>query len=186
MPRDYAQRTTSKSKPRRRRSAARVSPKPRVLFHGPSFSSGAIVGALVVIVAAYAPELLDLRVRPQADPVPAADTQPKVTYEFPKLLKEQEVKADPEPYAVPEALSAQAPQQYLIQAASFRSSNDADTLRAQLLLADLPAYVDYSQVGERAWFRVTVGPFERKVEADRAMTHLRSRGLSAMWVNARG
>ena len=183
MPRDYAQRTQSKAK-RRPRKAARVSPKPRVLFHGPSFSSGAIVGALVVIVAAYAPELLNLEARPQPDAVPEINESPRVTYEFPRLLKEQEVKPDPTPYAVPQQESAAEAKQYFIQAASFRSSSDADTLRAQLLLADLPANVNFSQVGEATWFRVTVGPFDRKVEADRAMTKLRSRGLSAMWVNA--
>ena len=62
MPKDFAGRSSTArrkpSKPKNRRGA--VSPKARVLFHGPSFSSGAIVGGAIVILAAYAPEWLAL------------------------------------------------------------------------------------------------------------------------------
>lgn len=187
MPKDFAGRN---SKPRKgnkssRPSPRKVSPAPRVLFHGPSFSSGAIIGALVVVIAAYAPDYLksqghDLALIQES---PTTQAAPEMIFEFPKLLRDSEVPVDTETYAVPEPAPGSQPKSYAIQAASFRDSEDADQLRAQLLLENLPARVGYSRVGEQTWFRVRVGPFTRKVEADRAMTKLRQRGLSAIWMN---
>jgi cell division protein FtsN len=176
MPKDFAARG-----PRRRAPSGkprRKSPQRSVVFHGPSFSSGAIVGAAIVILAAYAPELLrDRPVETQLDSPPrTADASPKVKFEFPDILRETEVQTDPETYKVPE----QKERIYLIQAASFRNKRDADQLRAELLLNDLPAVTSVSDSG---WHRVVVGPFPRRVEANRAMTALRERDLSPMWLN---
>jgi len=186
MPRDFAGRSrTTKRKPTRRKPSKRVSPRSKVAFHGPSFSGGALVGAAIVIVAAYAPELVDSTdVQHVNDPAAVtAPARPQVKFEFPKLLKEQEVQADPEPYAVPESAKDDAATSYSIQAASFRSRDDAEQLRARLLLQDLPAASSKSEVSGSTWYRVTVGPFARKVEAQRAMTKLRDQGLSAMWLS---
>ncbi|MEQ9451437.1 MAG: SPOR domain-containing protein [Pseudomonadales bacterium] len=185
MPRDFARRQTSngrksRSKPKRKSA---VSPKNRVLFHGPSFSFGAIVGAALIIVAAYAPEWLQV---PQTDitnqQVPAATT-PTVEFEFPRILKESEVKADPSAYPVPEQSPDEPPRAFNIQAASFQAADDAHSLRAQLLLRNLPAAVDSRLVDGQLWFRVKVGPFDNKTLADRAMTQMREMYLTPIWMN---
>ncbi len=181
MPKDFAGR--GKPKPRKRKTNRRASPKQRVLFHGPSFTSGALVGAAIVILAAYGPELLDRQVSSEPETERSAQESPAIRFEFDAMLKESEVQADPEPYAVPEALRPEAEGEFTIQAASFRALDDAETLRANLLLQNLPAQTVASDATGSRWYRVVVGPFGRRVEADRAMTRLREQGLSAIWIN---
>jgi cell division protein FtsN len=45
------------------------------------------------------------------------------------------------------------------------------------LLENLPAHTASGEANGALWYRVTVGPFARKVDANRAMQHLRNQGL---------
>jgi len=185
MPKDFAGRTRGtsaggKRKTTTRSGANRSQARPRVLFHGPSFATGALVGAAVVILTAYGPELLQVKDSPPAAVEPAAVERPALEFTFPDTLRNSEVKADPEPYAVPEEERQNLERVYSIQAASFRDKRDADQLRARLLLENLPAATSASRVNGQTWYRVVVGPFNGRREADRAMTRLREQGLSAI------
>ncbi len=184
MPRDFAKRATStrgsKRKPAKKRKP--VSPAPRTLFHGPSFAFGALLGAAIVITASYAPEMLRSDTTPGTAHTTGANQEPAVQFEFPDLLRDEEVQPDPDAYVIPKPDPATEPATYTIQAASFRNESDAEQLRAQLLLQNLPARTDSSSVNGETWYRVSVGPFERRVEADRALTRLREQQLSAILV----
>ena len=63
MPKDFAGRGGGARKTKRRAAPRKTSPSKRVLFHGPSFSAGALVGAAIVILAAFAPELMQTESR---------------------------------------------------------------------------------------------------------------------------
>ncbi len=182
MPKDFAGRG-SKKPVKKRKPARRATPQQRVFFHGPSFTSGALVGAAIVILAAYGPELLESQAPESAPAESAIAETPTIEFEFPDLLKESEVQPDPEPYAVPEEMRSDAEGSFTIQAASFRELRDAENLRASLLLENLPAQTVRSDVNGARWYRVVVGPFERRVDADRAMTRLRQQGLTAIRKN---
>lgn len=184
MPKDFASRSSSSarrsSRKTQRKPAKRTSPRQRVFFHGPSFATGALVGAAIVILTAYGPELLQLpEARAPQNEAGQTQRQP-LEFTFPDALRNSEVKADPEPYAIPEAQRQSLEQVFSIQAASFRSKTDADQLRARLLLENLPAHTSASRVNGQTWYRVVVGPINGRVEADRAMTRLREQGLSAI------
>ena len=190
MPKDFAGRgrqqgakQSKQTRPKKKQTRRRASPKSAVIFHGPSFSFGAVIGAGVILFALYAPDFLGTSGadRPVArEPEPP---KPAMRFEFPDLLKESNVSVDPEPYAVPEPDPAAEPASFSIQAASFRNEDEADRLRASLLLRDLPATTEGRRVDGERWYRVVVGPFERRVEAERAMTALREQRLSAIWLN---
>lgn len=189
MPKDYASRSSNRSnskKSGKRTNAAkpkrRASGNHGVLFHGPSFTTGAIVGAAIVILTAYGPELLQSPSVPAADNVTGPSEERSLIFEFDTLLKDTEVQADPETYAVPESLT-RGDRRYTIQAASFRSFDDAEKLRAALMLENLEVRTEQISASSGTWYRVLVGPFTRKVDADRAMTKLRQRNLSAIPVN---
>lgn len=178
MPKDFAARHgSSKKSTRSKPKTRRANPQRRVLFHGPSFSFGALAGAAAVILAAYAPELLERQQQDQAETPPAEPKQDMV-YVFPELLPKAEVKADPTPYQPDPVPTPEAAPSYIIQAASFRSRADADELRAQLILDGLEATVDAKMVNQQRWHRVVVGPYQRPVEANRAMTKLRQMSLT--------
>lgn len=233
------------------------------------------MGAVVVLGAAYLPEMMGGPARDPALPGPPSDMRPKLTFEFDHLLRNSEVAADPEPYhsaprhrtsplaagadtvasepmttseraqiatgpagaspgsmptagpppavalapagplapagalapagfsgssgsaapavapvpavalanpvAAPPEPPASAPEIFTLQAASFRSANDANRLRAELLLMDIPASTSSSSLADGVWYRVTVGPFTNKAEAERAMTRLREQKITAIW-----
>jgi|TARA_B100000315_G_scaffold132831_1_gene122377 cell division protein FtsN len=181
--------STNKTRTVTRRKAPRK-PDPRKktraaapLFHGPSFSAGALLGAAVVILGAWLPELWN-----QPDAAPSASTtqtppQP-MKFEFHDILSSSEVRADTSVYQpLPrEPASAIAGKKILIQAASFREESDAEALRAQLLLQNLPVVMARVQIDTGIWYRVTVGPFENNTEANRAMTALRRQDLQAIFI----
>jgi len=170
-------------KPAKRRRAT-SSPVRRTLFHAPSFSAGVIMGAVVVLSAAYLPELFednDAAGPPQA--AAAADTTPRLTFEFDDLLRNSRVTADPEPYVSEPAEPAGESPAIMLQAASFRSREDAERLRAALLLMDLPATTEAKSLSSGHWYRVTVGPFDSPVQAQRALTRLREKDIAAIRLN---
>ena len=235
-----------------------------MLFHAPSFSIGLVLGAAVVLVTGYLPELLAPPVPPAAPgaSAPAAGQTPanQVTFEFDSILRSAPaplVAVPPDaqsvagatlpatPGAPPNAMTPAAPEgeiesatpgvldgaapatsalamythpgapgspastappagdvsatsayaanpspaiapsaapqsTYMLQAASFRSRTDADRLRAELLLLDLPATTGEVNVGNSIWYRVTIGPFADQTTADLARARLRERNLTAI------
>lgn len=179
----HARRTPRRRAPSR---GSRVSsPVRRTLFHAPSFSAGVVMGAVVVLGAAYLPELLhrdDASAAAGGRAVGTAEARPQLTFEFDELLRNSRVTADPEPYlSEPAEPAADTGEEILLQAASFRSRDDAERLRAALLLMDLPASTSATTLSSGHWYRVTVGPFDSRVQAQRALTRLRENDIAAIW-----
>ena len=95
---------------------------------------------------------------------------------------QQDVESDRPPEAVPASAADAGPDARvgLLQAASFPERSDAERLRAELILLDLPASTGEIQVGGKAWYRVTVGPFPDVAAAEAARERLRERNLTAI------
>lgn len=183
MPKDFASRSrTAKRKPAPRRSpVSRTSPikKKSITFHGPSFSSGALIGAAIVLIAAYAPEFLrNTELAGIAEDI--SERAPAVQFEFPERLRITQIEGDPTSYSVPKPMAPGEEVIYRVQAASFRDADDAQQLRAILLLQNLPVELSSSNVKGQLWHRVVVGPFTRKLDAERARTRLREQDLPAI------
>ncbi len=178
MPKDFAGRSSASTRKRKRKTPRRVSPKQRVLFHGPSFAIGALVGTAIVILAAYGPDLLQNPHQNVATSEPAnVESKPTMTFDFPDMLKNSQVNPDPEPYAVPEEID-DPDKVYHVQVASFRNLEDAEQLRARLLLENYPVQTASSDAKGERWYRVVLGPFQRKIDASRAINRLRAQGLA--------
>lgn len=69
---------------------------------------------------------------------------------------------------------------YWLQVGSFRSSNDAEGLKAQLALLGLIAQVQEVTVNGDTWYRVRVGPFDSARATDSARRQLQEAGYEAM------
>ena len=168
-------------------------------WHLPSFLVGAVLGLAGGLAATQAPSYFADQVESLSSSVPqlpSGDTE-ELTFRFDDLLKNSEVPANPERYGpgapapspaeaeanapadAPQALPVQA---FHIQAASFRREEDAEQLRARLMLQALPAATARVEIDSGAWHRVTVGPIESAEEAKRIMNLLRDQDLSAMWI----
>jgi cell division septation protein DedD len=138
-----------------------------------------IFGAALVLLASYAPSVFDQTVgtiRQQVAP-PAAE----ITFDFPDMLEQDTVIADPSAYPAefPDEDPEAQPKTYVIQAASLRASGAAAALSAELRTAGLSATWERVDIDSGTWYRVMVGPFDNQVEANRALTLLRKRNLGA-------
>ncbi|MBK0391550.1 SPOR domain-containing protein [Ramlibacter algicola] len=65
---------------------------------------------------------------------------------------------------------------YFVQTGAFRSTEDAEAQRAKLSLMGIEAKVTEREQSGRTVFRVRVGPFDRKDDADRAKDKLDAAG----------
>ncbi|NND68861.1 MAG: sporulation protein [Halioglobus sp.] len=115
------------------------------------------------------------------DANPAAAT-PEPSYEFYTVLPEQSYEVDIPPRAVEPAADIATParETYLLQAGSFRTLEDADRRRAQLLLLGLAPTVQESDTENGRWHRVYLGPFDRRAEALDARKQTASAGIDTL------
>ena len=104
-------------------------------------------------------------------------------YDFFTVLPEREVVVPQEEIAErARERSSEAASQgpYVLQVGSFRSGEDAESLRAQVTLLGLDAQVQSVTVDEVTWHRVRVGPFDSARAADGARRRLLDNGFEAM------
>ncbi|WP_281646177.1 SPOR domain-containing protein [Parendozoicomonas sp. Alg238-R29] len=102
-------------------------------------------------------------------------------------VKKTVTKSEPEksktPYSEEQAKSGH---RYLLQAGSFRSAQDADRLRAQLILTGFEARIEKVKVrGGEQWHRVQLGPFNSETEVRAVRQQLASQGLETMLLQQR-
>lgn len=71
---------------------------------------------------------------------------------------------------------------YFIQVGAFRTAEDAEAHRAKLSLMGIEAKVTEREQSGRQVFRVRVGPFERKDDADRSKERLEAGGMETALV----
>jgi len=74
---------------------------------------------------------------------------------------------------------------YMLQAGAFRSSDDADGMRARLALLGFEARVVAAEVGGQPMYRVRIGPFAQQEDANRARARLMDGGIEASVVRQR-
>lgn len=158
--------------------------------------TGAVLGAFVMF-------LVYLKDLPPAEPTSDASkavarlmesetktdgetNTPKPRFDFYKLLKESEVivpATEPEREQLPSG-QTQTPantHEYILQVGSFRSAEDADRLRAQLILLNLDARTEQVTLqNEQVWHRVLVGPFSNQSRLASARSTLVSNDYSAL------
>jgi cell division protein FtsN len=127
--------------------------------------------------ASAPPAVLPLPVAPV--PAPSASTaRPAPTGEGVGA----NAKKDAAPAAVAKAASAGDPFTYFVQAGAYARSEDAEQQRANLALMDLSAKITEREQAGRTVYRVPVGPYERKADADAAKEKLDASGVDSALV----
>ncbi|NVK55606.1 MAG: SPOR domain-containing protein [Alteromonadaceae bacterium] len=103
------------------------------------------------------------------EPAPAKDELPELPeeeWEYIKTLPGYEVEVDV-------AEQVQSDKRYLMQCASFKTRAQADEMRAKIAFQGLEAQIRRSDGANGEWFRVILGPFDAKRDAERAKHSLR-------------
>ncbi len=197
MPRDYARssrkastRTSARRKapgkrpatPRKSAAKARQADA-RGIWSAPSFSAGVIFGAVLVLLASYAPVAFEETVEAVRDPAVEPDQlifNYDDDYQYEDLLEQGEVATNPGAYPAefPDEDPNGPQPRYEIQATSLRSEGKARSVSADLVAMGLNARYERVELSSGTWYRVTVGPFSSRREADRVMNRLREKNLS--------
>lgn len=106
--------------------------------------------------------------KPQKDPM-ALPPKPKEEWTYLKELENKKVEVDlPEPSDKPS-------KPYQIQCASFRLESQAEELKAKIAFQGLTAQIRKVQGTSGVWYKVALGPYERKRLAER-QRHILQRG----------
>jgi len=106
----------------------------------------------------------------------------KPEYDFYKLLEESEVpvpSAEDSPYKSTPKTEAPGYENTL-QAASFRSEEQADSLRVKLIIENLDSRIEQVNVKGTDYYRVMVGPFTDRSKLNKAQDTLASHSINAL------
>jgi len=101
------------------------------------------------------------------------------------LLEGREPPKITPPVATPEAAKAVPSTQFFLQAGSFRNQNDADKLRAQIILLGQNVQIESGKVREETWHRVLVGPYASREQLAAAQKQLAGNGFSNLLLQQR-
>lgn len=101
---------------------------------------------------------------------------------LPQMHLEEEIPSAPESKA--EKAAPPPLQRYLLQVGAFRTEKQAEALKAKLALVGLLAKINRGQNADKTeWYRVTLGPFQRKEEILKHQRLLEAQGIrSFIWV----
>ncbi len=183
MSRDYASRTasrpSSRSRPstRTRKKRATSSDAQRTIWSAPSFSAGVIFGAALVLLLSYAPSVFEDTVAAARGPV----TEPEaITFEFEEILENGTVEVDPNAYEAqfPGENPDEPLPEYQVQAISVQSATEASRITRELIAMGLPARSERAELSSGSWYRVMVGPYNSKREAERIINRLEERNMT--------
>jgi cell division protein FtsN len=123
-------------------------------------------------------------------PARAADVPPppKPRFDFYNMLPKMEVVVpDEELVQPPSAPIETAPVDYLVQVGSFRRSEDADRLKAQLALLGFEARVVSAQINTQdVRYRVRSGPYRGKAAVNAARERLAKNGFNGIVIRNQG
>ena len=139
----------------------------------PIFAAGLFIGLIVggSTVALYTGILGLESTTDMVTEHPKSSAKPNVVFTFPTELSKSSVLVDPSAYGAPDRVE---PLDYILQVATFANAKRAEELRANLILESFQASTLVAEVGAKISYRVIVGPFKRKVEAERKRTALRA------------
>lgn len=187
MPRDYKHRAQRKPKKK---------PVPGWLW----LLTGLLLGALIMGLVWLQGQSTDAggewvgaapdrppQANPAARPV-EVPPPPKPRFDFYNMLPKMEIVVPEEELAAPVVAGQDsAPVDYLVQVGSFRRSEDADRLKAQLALLGFEARVVSARINAQdVRYRVRSGPFRGKAAVREARERLAGNGFKGIVIRAGG
>ncbi len=118
----------------------------------------------------------------EESPKPAVELpeRPSSPFSFPKLLRDAEVKVSEEDAGSTTSGEALPSYEYMLQVASFKDIDDAEQVRAELILLNMDARIEKATIKEKeTWHRVVVGPFTSRSKLSKARSTLISHNYNA-------
>jgi len=124
---------------------------------------------------------------PDTKPQPEAEHPPKPKFDFYTILPGETVL--PEPRAGKKSAKAEPAETgvtYVLQAAAYANHEDADRLKAKLVLNGLEARIEKLTIdGKGAYYRVRLGPYSSLDALDAASNKLSQLGIKAIRIKVK-
>jgi cell division protein FtsN len=118
------------------------------------------------------------------------EAKPATRFDFYTLLPEREVivpnereaikPADKQKTPAGQTPATEADESLFLQVGSFRSAQEADRRRAQIILLGLEAKVESVQANGDTWYRVQSGPFNSRDKLSKARNQLSAQGIESL------
>lgn len=197
MARDYARgsyqnKGAKKRKPKKtaasRTTKKTTSQKPKTLFIiGGFLCVGVLLGALITgLIFLSHHNASPTASKTPTKPVVAKQRQKshkakptnKPHFAFYTILPNKEIDT-PHP-AQDDGAPAQTQSEFILQVASVKQYQDADRLRAQLLLLGYEVFISKSESGKIPWYRVNLGPFTTLNMAEKKQDELRKNHVDSL------
>lgn len=121
-------------------------------------------------------------------PTPAPEQKPVTPEEAAKIdtaRAEAALNGQVPPPPPPVLANAPVTTQFFLQAGSFRKRDDADAVRAQIILLGQNVRVETGKVRDETWHRVLVGPFASREQLATAQKTLAGNGYSNLLLQQR-
>jgi cell division protein FtsN len=125
-----------------------------------------------------------------AEKAAADEAKPVTRFDFYTLLPEREVIVPNEREAIKpidkqktntsQTVAPEIDESFLLQVGSFRSAQEADRRRAQIILLGLDAKVESVQANGDTWYRVQSGPFASREKLGKARSQLSGAGIESL------
>ena len=181
---------TPKRRPtaKKRKTRARKPLPPWLLLGG-----GLLIGIVSVLVFNVAKEVEWGALWGNAQPPKTATAKPAETlrFDFYTILPSQEVVVpDPEPPVKKESKPGDKKTKpvpegvYYLQAGSFRSLDDANGMRAQVILLGTEASIQTVTIDRDTWHRVRVGPYKNLARLREVRKRLRDNRIETLLIRA--
>lgn len=152
-----------------------ASGNPKLFLFGTIFGVLLCLGVQTLLTLGDDPQEIAQNLPDAANNLPSVDQAREPVIDFYTRLREIEVMVPDDELVLdsPDLI-------YLLQAGSFRNAEDADSLRAQLILLNLNAEVSKFNHNGEVWHRVIVGPFEDHSKMSSARTSLLENGIESL------
>lgn len=147
-----------------------------------------ITGLVIGLSATFFPSINEktkqneVALKEEASITPAA----KRTFDFYTLLPELEVVVDGDNAAKSNTTDQSRPAgEYVLQVGSFKSSEEADSLKAQLALMGVETNIETVKVNTINWHRVRVGPSKDINQLQTTQNRLRTKNMDSILLKVR-
>ena len=140
--------------------------------------TGAFIMFLVYLSGITPQKMADKKPIAKDNLPPVEEHSEKPTFEFSDRLMNNEVIDTKNPKPSGSASTTNSPVSYILQAAAFQKPQDADALKAKLILEGLDTNIQpFNKNGEN-WYRVLVGPFTNPAKMAQAKATLAQHNIN--------